>query len=280
MANSDLRISEPVRPEADGMSQSALQMQGIRMAYGDGPDILGDIDLELRSGEFVSLIGASGCGKTTLLNLVAGFFQPTGGTIALNGERVTGPGSDRSMVFQDDAVFPWYSVQRNVEYALRIQGIPRLERRRRAAELLSLIGLADRADAYPRELSGGMRKRVDLARALAAEPSVLLMDEPFAALDALTKMRLQMEFLSIWERVRMTVLFVTHDIEEALFMSDRVILMGGSPGGIALELSIRFERPRTEALRTASDFQAMRAELLESLELDGADARPEEVEDG
>jgi len=239
------------------------------MAYGDGPDILRDIDLNVQEGEFVSLLGASGCGKTTLLNLVAGFFQPSEGTITLNGGRVTEPGSDRSMVFQDDAVFPWFSVQKNVEYALRIKGEARGERQRRAGELIDLIGLTGRADAWPRELSGGMRKRVDLARALAAEPSVLLMDEPFAALDALTKMRLQMEFLGIWERVRMTVLFVTHDIEEALFLSDRVVLLGGSPGGVVVDLSVSFDRPRTEELRTATEFQRMRAELLESLEISG-----------
>src|SRR5262249_45555956 len=158
---------------------------------------LRDIDVQVRENEFVALIGASGCGKTTLLNLIAGFFSPSSGSILIDSRPVTKPGSDRSMVFQDDAVFPWYTVYRNVEYPLRFKNLSEEERRRRVAELIALVGLQGREKAYPRELSGGMRKRVDLARALAAEPRVLLMDEPFAALDVMTKMHLQGEFLRV-----------------------------------------------------------------------------------
>src|SRR5581483_4578082 len=193
---------------------------------------------------------------------------------------VRGPGSDRSMVFQDDAVFPWYTVSRNVEYPLRFKNYSREERKRRVADLIKLVGLQGREDAYPRELSGGMRKRVDLARALAAEPRVLLMDEPFAALDVMTKMHLQGEFLRVRDASERTVLFVTHDIEEALFLSDRILLMGTHPGRILREVEVPFGRPRREELRTAPEFQELRHELTRAIEVAGFQARLLRVEMG
>lgn len=247
--------------------RSELEIRRVSMSYQAGEAVLADASLTVGQGEFVSLIGASGCGKTTLLNLVAGFFTPTSGEILLGGRAVSGPGPDRSMVFQDDAVFPWYTVAQNVGYGLRFSGWPRADRPRRVEELIELIGLQGRETAYPRELSGGMRKRVDVARALAPEPEVLLMDEPFAALDAMTKMRMQSEFLKLWSAGRMTVLFVTHDIEEALFLSDRVVLMRPHPGRVIEEVHVPFARPRDDKLRTTPAFQQLRHDLTKSLEV-------------
>jgi ABC-type nitrate/sulfonate/bicarbonate transport system ATPase subunit len=234
------------------------------MAFGETP-VIADLDLRVKRGEFLSLLGASGCGKTTLLNLIAGFLEPTAGEVALSGEPVRRPGADRAMVFQDDAVFPWATVLDNVAYGLQLRGQSKTERHDRARELIRLIGLEGREDAYPRELSGGMRKRVDVARSLALEPDVLLMDEPFAALDAITKERLQEEFLRIWETRGMTVVFVTHDIEEALFMSDRVVVMSATGGRILATITVPFDRPRTAASRTDPTLQDLRRDLVATL---------------
>lgn len=241
-----------------------LELQGVGMTYRDTL-VIDDLNLSVPHGRFLSIIGESGCGKTTLLNLVAGFFPPTTGRITLSGHPICGPGADRAMVFQDDAVFPWATVLDNVAYGLRLRGLPRAERLDRARELVRLVGLEGHERAYPRELSGGMRKRVDLARALALEPEVLLMDEPFAALDAITKERLQEEFLRIWDVRKMTVVFVTHDIEEALLLSDRVVLMGSSGGRILCEITVPFERPRSAEIRTDPRLQNLRGILLAAL---------------
>ena len=239
------------------------------MAYESGRTVLEQVDVDIARGEFVSLIGPSGCGKTTLLNIVAGLLQPTRGKVSLDGRAIERPGVDRSMVFQDDAVFPWYSVQRNVEYGLRSSHAA-VERRERAKHLIEMVGLAGREDAYPKQLSGGMRKRVDVARALAPNPKVLLMDEPFGTLDAITKTRLQVEFLRLWDRERMTVLFVTHDIEEALFLSDRLLVMQVNPGRVALDMRVPFPRPRDLEIRTTPEFQALRQELTAALDPEAA----------
>ena len=238
--------------------------------YFDDLHVLDDISFQLSEGDFVSLLGPSGCGKSTLLNLVAGLLAPTGGTITRDGIEVTAPGPDRSMVFQDDAVFPWYTVVQNVEYGLRVKGVEKRERREKAQGFIDLVGLSGREDAYPYQLSGGMRKRVDVARALAAEPDVLLMDEPFASLDAMTKTRLQAEFLKIWEDSRATVLFVTHDVEEALYLSERVFVMSTGPGRLFHQTDVPFPHPREESLRTSTEFQDHRAELIDALHRAGA----------
>jgi NitT/TauT family transport system ATP-binding protein len=241
-----------------------LEMRGISIAYGDISVIAG-LDLAVTDGEFVTLIGASGCGKTTLLSVIAGFLRPTAGQVTLSGRPITAPSADRAMVFQDDAVFPWSTVLDNVAYGLRFRGLRKAERRRRADELVRLVGLDGWQSAYPRELSGGMRKRVDLARALALEPEILLMDEPFAALDAITKERLQEEFQRIRESRSMTVVFVTHDIEEALFLSDRVVLMSVAGGRILAETTVPFGRPRTPETRTDQRLQEIRSTLVAAL---------------
>ncbi len=251
----------------NGMAKLDIQDLSI---YFDDLHVLDNISFQMAEGDFVSLLGPSGCGKSTLLNLVAGLLAPTSGTISRDGIPVTAPGPDRSMVFQDDAVFPWYTVAQNVEYGLRVKGVEKTERRAKAQSFVDLVGLTGREDAYPYQLSGGMRKRVDVARALAAEPDVLLMDEPFASLDAMTKTRLQAEFLRIWEDSRATVLFVTHDVEEALYMSERVFVMSTEPGRLFHQTDVPFPHPRGVSLRTSTAFQDQRAELIDALHRAGA----------
>ena len=205
---------------------------------------LADISMTVAQGEFVSILGPSGCGKSTLLYIVGGFVQPTTGTVAVNGAPVTGPGPDRGPVFQEFALFPWKTVLGNVMYGLIEQGVPRAEAEVKARALISLVHLTGYENFYPKELSGGMKQRVAIARTLAYGPSILLMDEPFGALDAHTRTGLQHELLEIWERDRKTVLFVTHSVEEAVFLSDRVVVLTRSPGRIKAVVDIDLPRPR------------------------------------
>jgi NitT/TauT family transport system ATP-binding protein len=193
---------------------------------------LADLNLEIQESEILALVGPSGCGKSTLLDLVAGLTAPSYGEILLDGRKITGPGPDRSMVFQQYALFPWRTAQGNVEFALEGATVPRAERRRLARHFLALVGLSGAEDRYPHQLSGGMRQRVAIARSLSRDPAVLLMDEPFAAVDAQTREMLQDEILRIWARTRKTVLFITHSIEEALYLGHRVAVMGAKPGRI------------------------------------------------
>jgi NitT/TauT family transport system ATP-binding protein len=222
---------------------------------------LAQTDLEIESKEIVSVVGPSGCGKTTLLNLVAGFDVPTGGEILKNGRGVSGPGADRAVVFQADAVFPWLTVRDNLSYGPRMRGTPKRDWGPRVEHFLRLVGLDDFAKAYPKELSGGMRKRVDLARAYVSDPEVLLLDEPFGALDVFTKEAMQQALLGIWAEVPKTVLFITHDIEEAIFIGDRVIVMTPRPGRVAAEFAVKFSRPRTIELRAEPAFQQLRLKI-------------------
>jgi NitT/TauT family transport system ATP-binding protein len=208
---------------------------------------LTDIDLSVREGEFVSLLGPSGCGKSTLLYMVGGFVAPSAGEIRVGDRPVREPGPDRGPVFQEFALFPWKTVLQNVMYGLTVQKVPAQEARRRAEALLHKVGLTDYAGFYPKQLSGGMRQRVAIARTLAYEPRILLMDEPFGALDAHTRTTLQNELLDIWERDRKTVLFVTHGVDEAVYLSDRVVVMSGSPGRVLRIADIDLPRPRVRA---------------------------------
>ena len=205
---------------------------------------LEDITLDVRSGEFLALVGPSGCGKSTLLDLLGGLTTPTSGRIQLDGRPITGPGRDRGIVFQQYALFPWRTAAQNVEFGLDIAGLKARQRHEIAEHFLDLVGLSGFADRYPHELSGGMKQRVALARTLAYGPEVLLMDEPFGALDAHTRTRLQNDLLEIWERDRKTVLFVTHSVEEAVFLSDKVVMMSRSPGRIREVIDIDLPRPR------------------------------------
>lgn len=248
--------------EQDAQSANhIIRIEHLDFAYSSGPLIVEDFDLAIQDQEFITIVGASGCGKSTLLNILAGLLPPSNGKVYLRGKEITRPGPDRAMVFQDDAVFPWYTVRDNVEYGLKIQKHPASVRKELVNHYLDLVGLRDAQNLFPRQLSGGMRKRVDVARAVATKPEVLLMDEPFAALDVLTKERLQEEFLNIWNDNRMTVVFVTHDLEEALYMSDRVVVMRSQPGRVQRVVSVPFSRPRDTDLKTTAKFQDMRRDL-------------------
>jgi NitT/TauT family transport system ATP-binding protein len=205
------------------------------------------VSLSVAEGEFVSILGPSGCGKSTLLYIVGGFVAPSEGVAKVKGEPVTGPGPDRGPVFQEFALFPWKTVLGNVMYGLVQRSVPKVEAQERARELISLVHLTGYESFYPKELSGGMKQRVALARTLAYRPSILLMDEPFGALDAHTRTRLQNDLLDIWERDRKTVLFVTHSVEEAVFLSDQVAVMTRSPGRIKDIVAIDLPRPRLRA---------------------------------
>jgi NitT/TauT family transport system ATP-binding protein len=225
---------------------------------------LGGVSLEVADGEFVSVVGPSGCGKTTLLSQIAGLQQPTAGEIQVGGRPVEGPGRDRGVVFQADAIFLWRSVRRNIEYGLEIQRLSKQARRDRANEYLRLVGLERYADLYPKELSGGMKKRCQIATVLANNPDVLLMDEPFGALDYPTKCQLQEELLRILSREPKTTLFVTHDIEEALFLSDRIVVM--DHGSIRHIVTVPFSRPRSSELRVSQGFTELKAGLWQEIE--------------
>jgi NitT/TauT family transport system ATP-binding protein len=205
---------------------------------------LSDISLTIAEGAFVSILGPSGCGKSTLLYIVGGFVSPTGGVARMKGQAITGPGPDRGPVFQEFALFPWKTVLGNVMYGPRQQGVRAAEAEAQSSALIEMVGLKGYENFYPKELSGGMKQRVALARTLAYHPEVLLMDEPFGALDAHTRTRLQNDLLNIWERDRKTVLFVTHSVDEAVFLSDKVVMMSKSPGRIREVIDIDLPRPR------------------------------------
>jgi len=226
---------------------------------------LSDFSLEVGKGEFVSIVGPSGCGKSTFLNILLGLIKPDSGEIQLNGTRITGPGQERAMVFQEFGLLPWRTVTANVELGLELKGVPAAQRAERATELIKLVGLKDFANHYPHELSGGMKQRVGLARALATEPEVLLMDEPFAALDAQTRDLMQMELLQIWEHTKKTVLFVTHSIEEAAYLSDRVIVMTARPGRTKDILKIALPRPRDYEMRLTPEFNEIKLRIWDVL---------------
>ena len=228
---------------------------------------LDTIDLAVREGEVVSVLGPSGCGKSTLLYMVGGFVPASTGRIAVDGKTVTGPGPDRGPVFQEFALFPWKTVLQNVMYGLLVQKVVAADAREQAMALLELVHLTDYANFYPKQLSGGMRQRVAIARTLAYRPRILLMDEPFGALDAHTRTGLQHELLGIWERDRKTVLFVTHGVDEAVFLSDRVVVMSGSPGRIQAIVDIELPRPRVRAnLLTDARYQGLVVRLEGMLE--------------
>ena len=248
-----------------------IQIQDVRKFFeGTARQIeaLRDVNLEVEAGEFMCLVGPSGCGKSTLVFIVAGLVSPSGGAIRVGGAPVHEPDPDRTVVFQGDAVFPWMTVAQNIEYGLRQTNTAKREREEIVNHLIDLVGLSGFRDAYPKELSGGMKKRVDLARAYATNPTVLLMDEPFGALDAITKEKMQEDLmrLSVTENDRRrTVLFVTHDLEEAIFLADRVAVMTARPGTIQVVLDIPFARPRDASIKLSNEFQALRGHIRELL---------------
>ncbi len=226
---------------------------------------LQDVSLKVTDSEFVSILGPSGCGKSTLLRILDGLTAPERGEVLMDGKRVERPTQERGFVFQSFNLFPWRTVRGNIEFGMELKGVPKAERRSASARLIGLVGLNGFEGKYPHELSGGMQQRVGIARALAIDPAVLLMDEPFGSLDAQTREDMQDELLRIWAGSRKTVLFVTHSIEEAIYLSDRVIIMTPRPGRILAVFDIPFERPRSEAHRTRPEFAVLRREIYSRL---------------
>jgi ABC-type nitrate/sulfonate/bicarbonate transport system ATPase subunit len=245
--------------------QLHIAIRGVskRFAIGDGEvEALGRIDANIERGQFVCLIGASGCGKTTMLRIIAGFEEPSTGEVLVDGKQITAPGSDRGMVFQDYALFPWMTVRQNIGFGPRQRRLARSDVDAITDELVRLVGLEHAARRYPSQLSGGMKQRVAIARVLANNANVLLMDEPFGALDALTREQLQRELLQIWARTRVTVIFVTHSVEEAALLADRVLVMSAGPGHIETDIALELPRPRDVS---SPEFNAVRRDLARRL---------------
>jgi sulfonate transport system ATP-binding protein len=249
------RLAPPVRLAIRGVTKRF-------MAGDDEIEALARVDLTILEGEFVCLIGASGCGKSTLLRIVAGFEEPSAGEVLIDRKPVNGPGSDRGMVFQDYALFPWMTVKQNIGFGPRQRSLARDEIEHISSEFVRLVGLEKFADRYPSQLSGGMKQRVAIARVLANNANILLMDEPFGALDALTREQLQNELLQIWARTRVTVIFITHSVEEAVMLADRVLVMSAGPGRIVNDVPIDLPRPRDVS---SPEFNEVRRDLARRL---------------
>lgn len=240
-----------------------LRKDFVDISRGEIVTALDGIDLDIGDDEFLTILGPSGCGKSTLLNIIAGFDRPTGGTIQLDGRIIEEPGPDRGVVFQEYALFPWLNVAQNIEFGLRERGVPKAERQLRIQEQIASVGLRGFDNRYPHELSGGMRQRVALARVLVNDPKILLMDEPFAALDAQTRTIMQSELLRVWSAERRTALFITHNIEEAVLLGDRVVVMTARPGRIKDIVPVKLARPRDV---TSAEFNETRRYVSSLLE--------------
>jgi NitT/TauT family transport system ATP-binding protein len=231
----------------------------------DRVTVLNGVDLAIRKGEFITLVGPSGSGKSVLLDIIGGLVEASGGSISIDGKRIVRPDAKTGYVFQQYALFPWRTALANVEYALEVRGVGSAERREKARYFLSLFGLSGFEDRFPNQLSGGMQQRVAIARALATDPEVLLMDEPFAALDAQTREILQAELLRIWEKIKTTVVFVTHSIDEAIYLADRIVVMTARPGTVKEIIDIDLPRPRDGDIRASTEFNAHRGRVWEAL---------------
>lgn len=250
---------------------SKLVISGLRMEYRRKSDVtntlaLDDINLSINAGKFVAIVGPSGCGKTTLIKIIDGLIKPSAGRILIDGKAVSGPGSDRAMVFQDASLLPWRTVYDNVLYGIECQSRVTEEARRRVSDLLRLVGIARFSNHYPHELSGGMQQRVNIARALAVDPEILIMDEPFAALDAQTRELMQQELLRVWSASKKTVLFVTHQINEAVYLADTVVVLGARPGHVRRVVEIDLDRPRSLALKREPRFLQYEDDIWTTIE--------------
>jgi len=230
------------------------------------------VSVAVGRNEFAAILGPSGCGKSTLLNMVAGFEAPSGGDVLFDGEPVRAPDPRRAVVFQEPALFPWYTVLDNITFGLRTRGVPAASYRARVETFIEQVGLRGFESHYPAELSGGMKQRVGIARVLVMEPDVLLMDEPFGSLDAQTRSVMQELLLAVWERHQQTVLFVTHDIEEAIFMASRVVVMSARPGNIKAEVPVELRHPRHYTIKTTPEFSALKARLTEEIRVEALKA--------
>ncbi|MBA1279873.1 MULTISPECIES: ABC transporter ATP-binding protein [Pseudomonadaceae] len=258
------RLRAKANAKGDGRGHISVRNLHIEFDHQGGKRAaVQDAQLDIRPGEFVCLLGPSGCGKSTLLNAMAGFVNPTRGELSIDGKAVDSPSPDRGMVFQQHSLFPWKTVRDNVAFGPLMAGASRKEASSVARTFLSLVGLAAFEDAYPSTLSGGMQQRVGIARALANYPSVLLMDEPFGALDAQTRIMMQENLLEIWREFKNTVVFVTHDIDEAVFLSDRIVVMSASPGRIIADIKVSLPRPREQSLLTSTEFMDYKRQCLD-----------------
>jgi len=243
------------------MNATHIDVKGVNKVFKtDNREVvaLRDINLQIPQGQFVCLLGPSGCGKSTLLNAIAGFSLPSSGEITADGQLITGPGPERGMVFQEYALFPWMTVEKNIAFGLEVKGMAQAEIKQRVDQLLSMLSLSDFRNRYPKDLSGGMRQRVAIARVLALDSPIMLMDEPFGALDALTRRNLQDELLRIWSELKKTIIFVTHSIEEAIYLADRIVVMTYRPGTVKRDMIVELPRLRDPA---SADFNALKREL-------------------
>jgi NitT/TauT family transport system ATP-binding protein len=256
------------RAASEQPGSSTIELARVDIHFGTGAtavQALSGIDLQIAAGEFVSILGPSGCGKSTIIGAIAGFTKPSSGELFVDGRGVKAPGPDRGVVFQQHTLFPWKTVLENVEFGLKMRGVSKPRRRETAHEILGQVGLREFAQHYPNQLSGGMQQRVNLARVLVNRPRVILMDEPFGALDAQTRLSMQQLLLELWRELHMTVVFVTHDVDEAVYLSDRVIVLTQRPGRVKAEVAIDLPRPRSYALLTSEPFMARKREAMELL---------------
>jgi NitT/TauT family transport system ATP-binding protein len=263
-------------------TRGLIEVRDFCLDYEDAHGVtraVSDVSLTVRPGEFVSIIGPSGCGKSTFLNAVAGFLKPSSGKVLVDGETVEGPAADRGMVFQQYSLFPWKTVRANVEFGLKMKGVPSAQRQASARTLLGLAGLLQFENHLPDRLSGGMKQRVGIVRALATSPRVLLLDEPFGALDAQTRLIMQQILTNMWQRLDISVLFVTHDIDEAIFLSDRIYVMTARPGAIKAEITVPLARPRSGEMIMTPDTLALRAELMALIREESLKAMGGEVDE-
>jgi NitT/TauT family transport system ATP-binding protein len=245
-----------------------ISVQGVRKTFqlkNEEFVALEHVDLAIADNEFVTVVGPSGCGKSTLMNILAGLETPTSGHALVDGREVSSPGPERGVIFQQYALFPWLTVRKNVEFGLKVAGVPKAQRRERAEYFIRMVGLEQFADALPKMLSGGMKQRCAIARAYAVNPSILLMDEPFGALDALTRVKLQEQLLDTWNREKRTVMFITHDVDEAVFLSNRVIVMAARPGRIYDVVDVNLPYPRNEEVRLSPEFGELRNRVWHSV---------------
>ncbi|AYG63246.1 ABC transporter ATP-binding protein [Rhizobium jaguaris] len=222
---------------------------------------LQNLNLDIEDGEFITVVGPSGCGKSTAMNIAAGLTAPSSGQVLVDDVTVRGPGPERGVIFQQYALFPWLTVRENVEFGLKIAGLPKEERRRIADHFIALVGLTDFSDSLPKTLSGGMKQRCAIARAYAVNPKILLMDEPFGALDALTRVQLQDQLLTMWSKERRTVMFITHDVDEAVYLASRVVVMAARPGRLYKIIPVDLPFPRTEEVRLSPEFAELRNQV-------------------
>jgi NitT/TauT family transport system ATP-binding protein len=244
-------------------TEGHVEITAVTVDFGQGVIAVKDASLDIKPGEFVCLLGPSGCGKSTLMNTVAAFVKPTSGTVKVDGKEVLKPGQDRGMVFQQHSLFPWKTVCDNVAFGPLMAGVSKSEARRIASDFIKMVGLSAYENRYPSVLSGGMKQRVGIARALANYPSVLLMDEPFGALDAQTRAMMQENLLQIWGEFGITVIFVTHDIDEAVFLADRVVVMSASPGCLIADIKVELPRPRHPDMVSSEEYVKTKKQCMD-----------------